>query len=71
MAKENGSKPPTAADKGKGKAIDQSEKVEDVKKDKDGKPIQNGDKPKDSKTGDLKEGKNRRRRDVALLTPSR
>ncbi|CAF9903448.1 MAG: proteasome regulatory particle base subunit [Gomphillus americanus] len=55
MAKENGSKPPTAADKGKGKAIDQSEKVEDVKKDKDGKPIQNGDKPKDSKTGDLKE----------------
>ena len=58
MAKENSSKPPTAADKGKGKAIDQSDKAEEIKKDKDGKPIQNGDKSKDPKTGEPKEGEN-------------
>ena len=45
MAKENGT--PTAAEKGKGKAIDPKpidgqKKPEEAKKDKDGKPIVNG-----------------------------
>jgi 26S proteasome regulatory subunit N1 len=47
MAKENGARPPTAEEKGKGKAVDKGtteKKPEEVKKDKDGKPIQNGDK---------------------------
>lgn len=47
MAKENGE--PTAAEKGKGKAedekpLDVSKKIEETKKDKDGKPIANGKK---------------------------
>ena len=44
MAKENGA--PTAAEKGKGKAEDgaikDGKKPEEVKKDKDGKPLVNG-----------------------------
>lgn len=47
MAKENGA--PTVAEKGKGKAkeekpTDKQKKVDDTKKDKDGKPIVNGTK---------------------------
>jgi 26S proteasome regulatory subunit N1 len=47
MAKENGA--PTAAEKGKGKVEEDKnangeKKVEEVKKDKDGKPIVNGKK---------------------------
>lgn len=46
MAKENGQ--PTAEEKGKGKAVDKTvdteKKPEEVKKDKDGKPIVNGKK---------------------------
>ncbi len=35
--------PPNSVDKGKGKAIDgEPSKAEDVKKDKDGKPLVNG-----------------------------
>lgn len=53
MAKENGA--PTAADKGKGKIEDDkgtslSKKSDELKKDKDGKPIANGkkgDEPQD------------------------
>ena len=53
MAKENGE--PTAAGKGKGKAVDEKpsesgKKVEETKKDKDGKPIvngKNGDEPQE------------------------
>lgn len=52
MAKENGARPPTAEEKGKGKAVDKAvngdKKQEEVKKDKDGKPIQNGENAKDS-----------------------
>ena len=45
MAKENGA--PTAAEKGKGKAEEATDKngikkTDDVKKDKDGKPLANG-----------------------------
>lgn len=41
MAKDG--EPPKAVDKGKGKAVDaDSTKSEEVKKDKDGKPILNG-----------------------------
>ena len=55
MAKENGE--PTAAEKGKGKAdvekpSDSSKKVEDVKKDKDGKPIVNGNKGDEPQEGE-------------------
>ena len=57
MAKENGTKSPSATDKGKGKAVEEAEKPEDVKKDKDGKPILNGDKPKDGKANEVVEGK--------------
>jgi hypothetical protein len=54
MAKENGA--PTAAEKGKGKAIeekatDSHKKSEETKKDKDGKPIVNG-----TKGGEPEEG---------------
>ena len=53
MAKENGA--PTAADKGKGKAeeespADKQKKSDDTRKDKDGKPIANrikGDEPEE------------------------
>ncbi|PSS02317.1 armadillo-type protein [Coniella lustricola] len=47
---------PTAADKGKGKAVD-TVKSEDVKKDKDGKPVANGKKEdeKDESTEELSE----------------
>ena len=56
MAKENGA--PTAADKGKGKTeeekpIDKQKKVEDTKKDKDGKPIVNGTKGDEPEEGTL------------------
>lgn len=55
MAKENGA--PTAAEKGKGKAeeekpADKQKKLDDMKKDKDGKPIANGikgDEPEEGK----------------------
>ena len=55
MAKENGA--PTAAEKGKGKAeeekpADKQKKLDDIKKDKDGKPIANGvkgDEPEEGK----------------------
>ena len=51
MAKENGARPPTAEEKGKGKAVDKTtngeKKQDEVKKDKDGKPIQNGVNAKD------------------------
>jgi 26S proteasome regulatory subunit N1 len=39
---------PKSADKGKGKAVDAGKKPEEVKKDKDGKPIQNGQKDDDN-----------------------
>ena len=49
MAKENGG--PTAEEKGKWKAVDKStdgdKKPQDVKKDKDGKPVPNGVDAKD------------------------
>lgn len=51
MAQEE--KTPTAAEKGKGKAVDaQSKKTDEAKKDKDGKVIANG-----KEDGDRKEGK--------------
>lgn len=69
MAKENGSKSPSAAEKGKGKAVEETEKPEDVKKDKDGKPILNGDKSKGDKENVLVEGKALgQRRDLISLT---
>ena len=44
MAKENGA--PTTTEKGKGKtedgAVKDGKKLEDIKKDKDGKPLVNG-----------------------------
>ena len=53
MAKENGA--PTAAEKGKGKAVEEKatdgKKKEDVKKDKDGKPIVNGKKGDEPQEG--------------------
>ena len=54
MAKENGE--PTAAEKGKGKAVDEKtvngdKKSGDVKTDKDGLPILNGKKGEDPKEG--------------------
>lgn len=54
MAKENGT--PTAAEKGKGKATDEEpsngqKKGDEVKKDKDGKPIQNGTKGEEPQEG--------------------
>ena len=54
MAKENGA--PTAAEKGKGKAeeekpTDKQKKVDDTKKDKDGKPIVNGTKGDEPEEG--------------------
>lgn len=36
------SEPPKSVDKGKGKAVSDSKKPEEVEKDKDGKPIVNG-----------------------------
>jgi hypothetical protein len=43
MAQEG--EPPKSVDKGKGKAIDREpNKAEEVKKDKDGKPVVNGEK---------------------------
>lgn len=39
---------PKSADKGKGKAVDAVKKTDDVKKDKDGKPIANGQKDDDN-----------------------
>lgn len=39
---------PKSADKGKGKAVDAVKKTEEVKKDKDGKPIPNGKKDDDN-----------------------
>ena len=54
MARENGA--PTAEEKGKGKAVerpvDGEKKPQEVKKDKDGKPIKDGD----AKDLDLPEG---------------
>ncbi len=54
MAKENGE--PTAAEKGKGKAADEKpsedgKKMEEIKKDKDGKPIINGKKGDEPQEG--------------------
>lgn len=54
MAKENGE--PTAAEKGKGKAVEEKtvngdQKGGDVKTDKDGLPIANGKKGEDPKEG--------------------
>ena len=54
MAKENGE--PTAAEKGKGKAVDDQtingdKKSEEVKKDKDGKPLVNGKKGQEPQEG--------------------
>jgi 26S proteasome regulatory subunit N1 len=54
MAKENGE--PTAAEKGKGKAGDEKpsedgKKMEEIKKDKDGKPIINGKKGDEPQEG--------------------
>lgn len=54
MAKENGA--PTAAEKGKGKAtddkhLDGQKQGEEVKKDKDGKPIANGTKGDEHQEG--------------------
>lgn len=54
MAKENGE--PTAAEKGKGKAVDEKnvngdKKGGDFKTDKDGLPIANGKKGEDPKEG--------------------
>lgn len=54
MAKENGE--PTAAEKGKGKAVDEKnvngdKKGGDIKTDKDGLPIVNGKKGEDPKEG--------------------
>lgn len=54
MAKENGE--PTAAEKGKGKAVDEQnvngdKKGGDLKTDKDGLPIINGKKGEDTKEG--------------------
>lgn len=54
MAKENGE--PTAAEKGKGKAGDEKpsgddKKIEQMKKDKDGKPIVNGKKGDEPQEG--------------------
>lgn len=54
MAKENGEL--TAADKGKGKMkedkpLDGDKKSEEVKKDKDGKPLVNGKKGEDPQEG--------------------
>lgn len=54
MAKENGE--PTAAEKGKGKAVDEKtvngdKKAGDLKTDKDGLPIVNGKKGEDAKEG--------------------
>lgn len=54
MSKENGA--PSAAEKGKGKieddkAADASKKVEETKKDKDGKPVVNGKKGKEPQDG--------------------
>jgi len=39
---------PKSADKGKGKAVDAVKKPEEVKKDKDGKPIANAKKDDDN-----------------------
>lgn len=39
---------PKSADKGKGKAVDAVKKTDEVKKDKDGKPIANGQKDDDN-----------------------
>ena len=53
MAKENGQ--PSAEEKGKGKAVDEKtingETAEDLKKDKDGKPIPNGKKGEEPQEG--------------------
>lgn len=54
MAKENGA--PTAAEKGKGKAIEEKptegqKKSDEAKKDKDGKPIVNGTKGDEPQEG--------------------
>ena len=54
MAKENGS--PTSAEKGKGKAtdhkpVDGQKKSDEIKKDKDGKPIVNGTKGDEPQEG--------------------
>lgn len=47
--------PPKSVDKGKGKAIDgESNKAEEVKKDKDGKPLVNGKKEDKSIGGRLR-----------------
>lgn len=53
----NDDKKPTAAEKGKAKANevdvkDKSQKPEEVKKDKDGKPIANGKKDEEPKEGE-------------------
>lgn len=54
MAKESGK--PSAEEKGKGKAVDDKvingeKKTEEVKKDKDGKPIVNGKKNEEPQEG--------------------
>jgi hypothetical protein len=44
--------PPKSVDKGKGKAVDgETSKPEEVKKDKDGKPLVNGKKEEDGVIG--------------------
>lgn len=54
MSKENGA--PSAAEKGKGKieddkAADASKKIDETKKDKDGKPVVNGKKGEEPQDG--------------------
>jgi 26S proteasome regulatory subunit N1 len=40
MAKEDEKKTPTAAEKGKGKAVSNGDAAKETQKDKDGKPVQ-------------------------------
>ncbi|MCJ1353422.1 MAG: proteasome regulatory particle base subunit [Icmadophila ericetorum] len=69
MAKENGE--PTAAEKGKGKMKEDikqnGEKAEEIKKDKDGKPIVNGKKGEESKDEELSEEDQQLKSELEML----
>ncbi len=74
MAKD-GERPPTAAEKGKGKVDDANDLKDDtpedeVMKDKDGKPLTNGKKDDEPKQGTLKTAKYHRRRSTMHRTRS-
>jgi hypothetical protein len=61
--------PPKSVDKGKGKAVDgETSKPEEVKKDKDGKPIVNGKKEEDGAIGGEASGLNLGRARANILS---